>query len=133
MKSKLKIKYILVLVIFFVLSLVISVPYRSYIYKNAYYDFGVADVGYNIFAVPVISLFSWLGFFNFSKNKFIDILLFTGIYLILEIASSYFPIFGVFDIKDIMALLFSGLIAMVLLYAFDKNSIQTFFNRFKGL
>tara|TARA_R110002051_G_C8756849_1_gene501062 strand:- start:2305 stop:2640 length:336 start_codon:yes stop_codon:yes gene_type:complete len=108
----------------------ISTPYRNYIYTNKIEDFGLADVGNNIFAVTVISLISWIGAFKFSNNKIIDILIFTAIYIVLEILSYFFSIFGTFDYKDIIALLCGSFLAIVLLYLFEK---ENFHNNIKGL
>lgn len=67
------------------------------------YDFGLADVGYNIIAVTNMSLLICLGIMRITKNKVTDIFVLTFAYLFFEIASYKIDLFGVFDIKDCIA------------------------------
>ncbi|MBD0850498.1 hypothetical protein [Maribacter arenosus] len=117
-------KAVLFLVPFIVVSYLLHNDYRAYSYKNHITDFGLADVGYNLFAVTLMALLSWTGAFKFSKNKFLDILIITGTYVFVEIVSYFIPLFGVFDIKDVIALLFSGTLTLCLFRFFDKEAFE---------
>lgn len=127
---------LLILAVFIILSISLNTIYRDFIYSNKIYDFGIADVGYNLFAVTLISLTSWVGVFKYTNNKILDILINTLIYISIEIASYFIPIIGTFDFKDIIALLISCIITLGLLYYMGKNTflklknllIKTLFN-----
>lgn len=101
------------------MSIILTAFYRPYIYTNNIYDYGLADAGYNLFAVVLISLTSWIFNLKITNNKWTDILLHTSIFIILEIVSYFFPILGTFDGLDIGALLISSLIAQWLLYTIE--------------
>jgi len=121
-------KALIILIFFFVIGVLMNTYYREYIYENNKFDFGIADVGYNLVAVILMTLTSFIGLFKITNNKVLDVLIFTLSYITNEIFSYFFPILGTFDFKDIIALLLSGLIAIGLLHLFDKN---IFLNRKK--
>lgn len=130
-----KIKIFVLFLLFFCMTVFLGNYYRPYVYSNKINDYGLADVGYNIIAVVNMSLLSWLGFYKFTKNKIIDICINTGFYLFFELLSYKLSLFGVFDIKDCYALIFSGLLSLVFLYFLDKqifmhskNQIYSIFN-----
>ena len=116
----LKIKLALFIIFFSISSIFLNTTYRAYIYKNELSDFGLADVGYNLFAVSLVTLTLWFFSCNPTNNKILDIVLCTMIYISLEIMSFFFELFGVFDVKDILALFVSCLITIFLLYFIDK-------------
>ena len=120
-----KLLLLILLTFLIILNFILSTTYRNYIYDNSINDFGLADVGYNIFAVLTISITSWLGLFQLTQNKLIDILLFTLAYVIWEFLTLKFSSLGTFDKKDLMALCLSGIITLLLLYFVDKFTFQT--------
>ena len=108
-------------IFFFWLTMYLGNVYRPYIYQNNIEDYGLADVGYNIIAVVNMSLLSWTGFYRFTSNKIVDIGINTGAYLFVELMSYFTNSPGVFDIKDCIALILSGLFSLLLLHLIDKE------------
>ena len=106
-----KSKLIIVITTLIILSVFLIVPYRNYIYTNNIEDFGLADVGYNIFVIPLMTFISWIGKKEISTRIRTNILKFSFITIGFELLSYYYPYFGTFDIKDILALIFSTLLA----------------------
>jgi len=117
-----KVKIFILFLFFLALTIYLGNFYRPFIYLNNIDDYGLADVGYNIIAVTNMSLLSWTGFYKFTKNKIFDIAINTLVFLSYEILSYFFSIFGVFDIKDFIALIFSSLLSLGLLFFIDKKS-----------
>lgn len=95
-----------------------SNPYREFIYRNDINDYGLADVGYNLFAVALLMLLSWIKRSSLTKNELFDVILFYLGYLLYELLSYWFPVFGTFDFKDIIALTVSFLISLILLFKY---------------
>jgi hypothetical protein len=92
---------------FLLLGLLLSHFYRPFIYQNKIFDFGIADVGSNLFVIPVtLILLSILNLCN-SKNSKQILLILVFISVSHEILSYYFNYFGTFDWKDIIAYLLS--------------------------
>mgnify|MGYP006139790777 FL=1 len=127
---RLKVKTLILFIFFLIITIYLGNYYRPYVYSNKIDDYGLADVGYNIIAVVNMSLFSWLGFYRYTKNKIVDIILNTTLYLSFELISYFISLFGVFDIKDCFALLIGGLFSIILLYLVDK---KLYLNDYKRL
>jgi uncharacterized membrane protein len=105
------------ILICFVHNFFINNYYRSYIYVNDIYDYGIADIGNNISFIPGI-YFSYLIIKKkFVFSKVVDIWVHFFILSIVEIFSAFIPHIGTFDPKDILGLF----IGAVLLYFFIKN------------
>lgn len=126
-----KTKLILLLLLLLVLSAFLSTPYRDYIYAHNIDDFGLADVGGNIFVVAILSIISWLGVFKLSNNKILDVFINTGIYLLLEVGSYFFPYIGTFDVKDLLVLPLGTLIALFALYAIKPEDFNSHFKNLR--
>ncbi|MEM8509691.1 MAG: hypothetical protein AAF717_17800 [Bacteroidota bacterium] len=116
------------LIALIILSYLLTTDYRDYIYKNGINDFGLADVGYNIFAVTTLSLSSWIGLFKITDNKIIGIAVITAGYLLLEVLSGILPFIGTYDTMDLLALLFSGGITIMLLFLIDSEAFRSDFS-----
>lgn len=122
-----KIRLVLLLIFLIAISAYLSTPYREYIYERNINDYGLADVGGNLFVVTILSIICWLGVFKISNNRILDVLIVTAIYLILEIASYFFPYIGTFDIKDLIVLPFGTLIALWVLYGLERKNFQKYY------
>jgi len=99
-------KYIL-FVLFIFLGIFLSHFYRPYIFKNNLFDFGIADMGSNLFLIPTtLLLISILNLCSTENNyKILFFLITVGVFH--EVLSYFFKYFGTFDWKDIVAYLFS--------------------------
>jgi len=113
--------YFALWILFLIITILIGNVYRPFIYENNIYDYGFADMGYNIIAVLNVSLLSWIGFYRFTKFKIVDILIHTAVYLFFEVMSFFFNFIGTFDIKDCFALIFGSVLTFFLLYIVEKN------------
>lgn len=114
--------FLYILLIFLLFSVYfIGNIYRPYVFDNNINDFGLADVGYNPIAVTNMAILRWLGFYKLTSNKVLDIFINTFILISFEILSFFFNIFGVFDLKDIIALLFSLLFSLILFCKLDSK------------
>lgn len=124
-----KLKVFILWLLFLVLTMWIGNTYRPYIYSNHINDYGLADVGYNPIAVVNMTLLRWLGVCRFSRNKVLDIFINTIAYLFFELTSYFIPLFGVFDIKDALALIFSCLLSVGMMYVIDKKGFKYYARR----
>jgi hypothetical protein len=98
-------KKILYYFMFFLFTcIVINTFYRPYIYSNKIYDYGIADIGNNLFFIPAIYLMTILIYkkpiFGYVKDIYFHLF----ILILIEILSNYIRFIGTFDVRDILAL-----------------------------
>ena len=106
-------------IIILIIGIVLSNIYRPYIYSNKINDFGLADVIGSLISVIVFCTFVWSQKDYLDKEKNIHILLAVFIYAFLWEFLGYINVYGTFDIKDVFAACFSGLITF-----FIKNIVH---------
>lgn len=92
----------------------INVIYRPYIYINNINDFGLADIGNNIFFIPgvyfMLNYIKKKPFFGLVKDIYFHLL----ILLIIEFLSKNLKIIGTYDIKDVFALVLGAIITHIM-------------------
>lgn len=117
-----KYKYILTIIITYLIGLCISVPYRNYIFLNNIDDFGLASMGSSLVSIILLCNISWVMKWKLSRNKVLDIIIITLMYIIVEISSFAIPIIGTFDYFDIIALMISALLTFCISLMLDFTS-----------
>ena len=127
MKNLYKYRYTIVFIISFGLAFLLSNSYRNYIYYNNINDFGLADAGANMVIVIVLLSSFWMFGIKPSNNKVRDLIYVTTFYILAEIASFFIPLFGTYDLTDIIGYLTGALIGFYILKFLDKDEITTFF------
>lgn len=114
-------KYLLLGIIFLIISLLLVWFYRPFVYKNNINDFGLADALGSLFAVIVSCFIIWgtskKTYSNSEKNKLIILATFT--YSVFYELLGVFHIWGTADIKDSIASVISGVITF-----YAKNTIE---------
>jgi hypothetical protein len=109
-------KYLILFGVFFLLSYILNNPYRKFIYENHINDFGLADTSYNIFRVTLLTLVLWILGLSFTKSRVLDIFILYIGFVVIEVLSSWFPLFGSFDQIDLLALTISLIITLLIYY-----------------
>jgi hypothetical protein len=107
-------------ILFLLFGIILVNFYRPYIYNNKIYDFGLADVGNNIFFIPCVY---FMILFFYKKNlfgKYKDIFFHFIFLTFFEILSKYFEGFGTYDLNDIFAL-FIGSVLTYLIVKFEES------------
>ncbi len=100
------------------ISFLLSITYRPYIYQNHIYDFHIADTYSNWLAVPASTLFFWG--YGKGKYKINKIILGSVIgFIIYE-----FILSGTLDILDIIATLLSGSIIFIIYKLYTKHKTR---------
>lgn len=117
-----KYKYILTIIISYLIGLFISVPYRDYIFLKKIDDFGLASMGSSLVSIIILCNISWIMKWKLSGNKVFDIVIITLMYIIVEISSFAIPIIGTFDYLDIIALIISSLLTFCISLILDFTS-----------
>jgi hypothetical protein len=97
--------------------------YRPYIYEHNIFDFGIADIGINLFFVPSVSLlYSLFKKDICTKPQFIQLVKYNFIALTsVELLSGVFPFLGHFDIMDIIGLSIGAILANKMSYYFEED------------
>ena len=114
-----RIIYLMVAIVFFLLTEAGRFIYRPFIYKNNINDFGIADSIGNSGGI-VVQIFLTLAMLNSSRTKQIRIVGFLVIgYILYEILQPYLPK-GVFDWKDVFGTIAGGIIALFVLYIMNQ-------------
>lgn len=108
--------------LFIILSFFLSSIYRPYIYKNNINDFGIADIGNNIFFIPCAYFLIIISRKKPLLGKYKDIYLHTLTLICVEISSKYIKGIGTFDIKDVLALIFGGFLTFLILKVHEKSA-----------
>lgn len=111
-----KTKSLILFIILFIIGYLINNPYRDYIFSNQINDFGIADSGYSLFAVPLIFLFGNIFNVRFFSKVHLNLFTIYFIYVMHEMISYLIPYFGVFDFIDIAALTIGYLITIVVVF-----------------
>lgn len=115
---------ILLLILFYLLSVLISTFYRNFIYKNKIIDvLYLADTGNNLFFVPSIFIITLIVNNKFYYGKYKDPLMIFLVFFLIELISFYFKFLGTYDFKDIIAL-FIGLIITLILVKYDVINVK---------
>ena len=107
------------LLTFILISILINVWYRPFIYKNQLFDFGIADIGNNLFFIPIAHLGLFVSRKKFIYGKFKDIIFHFLILSIIEILSYFIGIFGVFDFKDLIGLFLGAILTFFISFKND--------------
>jgi hypothetical protein len=106
-----RITYMLIAVLFFILTELGRFIYRPFIYENNINDFGIADSVGNTGGI-IVQIFFGLAILNSPGKKAYHVIGFMVIgYIIYEILQPFLPR-GVFDWKDIYGTLIGGVLAM---------------------
>lgn len=113
---------IIYFILFIVLSFFLSSIYRPYIYKNNINDFGIADIGNNIFFIPCAYFLIIISRKKPLLGKYKDLYLHTLTLIFVEILSKYIKGIGTFDVKDILALIFGGFLTFIILKIHEKTT-----------
>jgi len=117
-----KYKYILTIIISYLIGLFISVPYRNYIFLKNIDDFGLASMGSCLVSIILLCNISWVMKWKLSGNKVLDIIIIAFMYIIVEISSFAIPLIGTFDFLDIIALIISSLLTFCISLILDFTS-----------
>ena len=114
-----RIIYLVITILFFILTEVGRKIYRPYIYSNKLEDFGIADSIGNLGGIFVQIYFS-LAILNSPKKKGFNVIGFIVVgYIVYEIIQPYLPR-GVFDWKDVYGTIIGGVISTLILIAINK-------------
>lgn len=120
-----RIQYLVVAIVFFIITETGRFVYRPFIYSNKLNDFGLADSIGNLGGI-IVQIFFMLFVLNSPLNKGIRIIGFLVIgYIVYEIAQPYLPR-GVFDWNDVYGTVIGGAIALLLLrgiHALKNNKL----------
>ena len=109
--DRLRIMYVGIAVLFFLITEIGRNIYRPYIYANNIDDFGIADSIGNSGGI-IVQIFFTLAMLNSQGKKVLTIIWFIVVgYIVYEILQPYLPR-GVFDWKDIYGTLIGGVLAM---------------------
>ncbi|MCU4175238.1 VanZ family protein [Carboxylicivirga sp. N1Y90] len=93
--------------------------YRPYIYSNNISDYGLADTIGNLGGI-IVQIFFMAAVFNSKDKKRWNLIAFLCAgYILYELAQEYLPK-GVCDIKDIIATLIGGIIAVFIFLIIKK-------------
>ena len=114
MKRKKQNIYLIVAILVLVLSQILTLIYRPYVYSNNINDFGFADTIGSLVCVIAFCFLVW-GFKDYSdkvKNK--QIVIATIVYSIIWEPLGLLGIYGTFDWKDIIATFISGILTFFL-------------------
>lgn len=109
-------KNIFILVLFFILSFILSNYYRDYIYNNKLNDFGLADIGNNILFIPSVYILILIFYKKNLFGKYIDILFHFLILTLIEVLSYFIDNIGTYDFKDIFGLAIGSLVVILLIH-----------------
>ncbi len=120
-----KVKLILLLLLFWAISVVLNEYYRPYIYQNNIIDFGLADVAGNLTSPCAICLLAWIMKWKITTSSKKDVFIFTAIYLIHECLSLFIPFLGTFDFKDLIALTIGGFMSLALHHLLEIENYYT--------
>jgi len=105
-----------------VAGLLLSAFYRPYIYSHNINDFGFADVIGSLVSVIGFCCFIW-AFKTFSNKEMnTQIIMATFIFAILWDFFGYVGIYGVFDWKDVVVGILSGIITFFIKQNVEKKS-----------
>jgi len=114
-----RVLYMLLAVVFFLITEIGRQVYRPYIYSNDIADFGLADSIGNLGGIAVQIFFS-LAILNSPGKKAINLILFlAGGYVLYEILQPYLPK-GVFDWLDIYGTLLGGILSLIIILFIRK-------------
>ncbi len=106
--------YLKIGIIIPVIGLLLTAFYRPYIYSHDINDLGFADVIGSLVSVIGFCCFVW-GFKSFSNKEMnAQIILATFIFSVLWEFFGYLGIYGVFDWKDVVAGILSGLFTFLI-------------------
>jgi hypothetical protein len=126
-----KLKYFLVMVATFLVASYVCNDHRAYVYENNL-DSVFADMGSNLFCVPLVCHLWWLLNFSPAKNKLYDVVLLTSSYVLYEFMTYFFPSVGTFDILDIIGLIVSAFATFIILRLEDQKGFHLAYRDFKS-
>ncbi len=101
-----------------IISLILTLTYRQYIYENKFFDFYIADTLGSLFCIPSASLF----FYGVTcgKERFIKITNLATLSFFIYEFLTLLPYHGTFDIADLIAMLLSYIVT-IFFYNFLKK------------
>lgn len=113
--------YLIISISVLIVGQLLTQFYRPYIYRNNIFDFGFADTIGSLASVIVSCFFFWTfkTYSNKEKNKQIIISVIT--YSIIWEPMGLIGLHGTFDIKDIVAVLISGILTFYLKEFIEKK------------
>ncbi len=109
----------------FVISvgLILTLLYRPFIYSNNVNDFGFADTIGSLVSVMGFCFIAWYFKDYSNKKKNLQIIIITFLYSVVWESFGYLGIYGIFDWKDMVAVLISGILTF-----FIKTKIERRFS-----
>ena len=117
--DRLRISYLVITILFFIITEMGRNIYRPFIYSNDINDYGIADSIGNSGGIVVQIFFSLL-ILNSQKKKVFNVVGFITIgYILYELLQPYLPR-GVFDWKDIYGTLIGGVLSLIIWLTLSK-------------
>ncbi len=116
-------KYLFLFLVSSVFFVIFRIPYRSYVYQNNFYDFHIADIAPNFFAVL---LFVFLKKTNKKKhnNTILCISTFIGVVVYEYFIQEHFYKGATVDIFDIIASFFAAILSYLIIERVDRNFVK---------
>tara|TARA_R110000823_G_scaffold309225_1_gene433282 strand:+ start:369 stop:758 length:390 start_codon:yes stop_codon:yes gene_type:complete len=115
--------YILLLIVSVIIFIIFRFPYREFIYENNYFDFYIADVAPNFWAVPMYFFFK-KSFKKSPSNIRLALGSFLGL-VVYEIWIQKYIYNATLDYLDILASLISSIVFYFLCEYLDKKLHKT--------
>ena len=115
----LRVSYLIVAILFFLITEAGRKIYRPYIYSNDIDDFGLADSIGNLGGI-IVQIFFGLAILNPQNHKVLNLIaFFVGGYILYEILQPVLPR-GVFDWNDVYGTFAGGIISLFIYFLLKK-------------